>query len=95
MGCDGLDLLKALLVFNPTERCNANVVLAERREVLVISESLVQYDGLDPFVEVQVGEAVFERRAVDLGLSDGITVELLSGVTAEESIKVWNQPQYR
>ena len=74
---------------------NANVVLAERREVLVISESLVQYDGLDPFVEVQVGEAVFERRAVDLGLSDGITVELLSGVTAEESIKVWNQPQYR
>jgi HlyD family secretion protein len=46
-------------------------------------------------VEVQVGEAVFERRAVDLGLSDGITVELLSGVTAEESIKVWNQPQYR
>lgn len=74
---------------------NANVVLAERRDVLVISESLVQYDGLDPFVEVQVGEGVFERRAVDLGLSDGITVELLSGVGAEESIKVWNQPQYR
>jgi HlyD family secretion protein len=74
---------------------NANVVLDERREVLVISESLVQYEGLTAFVDVQVAEGVFERRDVDLGLSDGITVELLSGVEADAAIKVWNQPQYR
>jgi HlyD family secretion protein len=74
---------------------NANVVLDERREVLVISESLVQYDGADSFVDVQITEGVYERRDVDLGLSDGITVELLSGVTPDEFIKVWNQPQYR
>jgi HlyD family secretion protein len=46
-------------------------------------------------VDVQVAEGVFERRDVDLGLSDGITVELLSGVEADAAIKVWNQPQYR
>ena len=74
---------------------NANVVLDERREVLVISESLVQYEGLAAFVEVEVGAGIFERRDVDLGLSDGITVELLSGVESGAAIKVWNQPQYR
>ena len=46
-------------------------------------------------MEVAVAEGVFERRDVDLGLSDGITVELLSGVDPDASIKVWNQPQYR
>ena len=74
---------------------NANVVLDERREVLVISESLVQYEGQASYVEVAVAEGVFERRDVDLGLSDGITVELLSGIDADALIKVWNQPQYR
>ena len=74
---------------------NANVVLDERREVLVISESLVQYEGLIAFVDVEVAAGVFERRDVDLGLSDGITVELLSGVEEDAAIKVWNQPQYR
>jgi hypothetical protein len=28
-------------------------------------------------------------------LSDGITVELLSGIEEDAAIKVWNQPQYR
>jgi len=74
---------------------NANVVLDERREVLVIAESLVQYEGQTSYVEIAVAEDVFERRDVDLGLSDGITVELLSGIDADASIKVWNQPQYR
>ena len=63
--------------------------------MLVISESLVQYEGQMSYVEVAVAEGVFERRDVDLGLSDGITVELLSGIDADVSIKVWNQPQYR
>ena len=57
-------------------------------------EMLVQYESGTTFVEVLVGENRYERRDVELGLSDGITVEILSGVTAEDAIKVWNQPQY-
>jgi HlyD family secretion protein len=45
-------------------------------------------------VEVLVGENRYERRDVALGLSDGITVEIISGVNPEDAIKVWNQPQY-
>ena len=59
-----------------------------------ISELLLQYDDDGPFVEVKTGEASYERRPVTLGLSDGITAEVLSGVEMTDEIKVWNQPIY-
>ena len=34
---------------------NADVVLDQRKQVLAVSEALVQYEGPKPFVEVQVG----------------------------------------
>ena len=71
---------------------NADVVLYQRKQVLALSEALVQYEGPKPFVEVQVGPQQFERRDVELGLSDGLTVEVLSGIVATDSLKRWNQP---
>ena len=71
---------------------NADVVLEKREQVLAISEALVQYEGPKPFVEVQTGPQQFERRDVELGLSDGLTVEILSGVAEGDSLKRWNQP---
>ncbi len=71
---------------------NASIILDRRDDVLSIKEALVQYDGKTqkPFVEISVGDQEFERRDVELGLSDGIHVEVLSGVTKEDDIKVWN-----
>lgn len=72
---------------------NANIVLDRRDGVLTISEGLVQYDkDLNTFVEVMVAENEYEKRPVELGLSDGIIVEVLSGVSETDEIKVWNQP---
>jgi len=72
---------------------NANVVLDRRDEVLTIDEGLVQYENdTTTFVEIAVGDQKFERKDVELGLSDGIKVEVLSGITEEDEIKVWNQP---
>lgn len=73
---------------------NAEVVLDKREGVLTVSEMLVQYDGSAPFVEVEVAENTYERRDVELGLSDGLSVEVISGITAEDAIKVWNKPSY-
>lgn len=73
---------------------NANVVLDERRQVLVISEMLVQYEAGSTYVEVLVAENQYERRDISLGLSDGITVEVLDGIAEGDAIKIWNQPQY-
>ena len=61
--------------------------------MLTLKEALIQYDTetQKPFVEVQVGEQKFERRDIELGISDGIDVEVKSGISIDDNIKVWNQ----
>ena len=71
---------------------NASIILDKAEDVLALKEALIQYDPKtqQPFVEIEVGDQEFERRDVKLGVSDGIYVEILDGVGAEDSIKVWN-----
>jgi HlyD family secretion protein len=71
---------------------NASIILARADSVLTVKEALVQYDAKTqmPFVEVMTGEQQFERRDIELGISDGINVEIKSGLTAEDAIKIWN-----
>ncbi len=73
---------------------NAEVVLDKRTSVLTVSEMLVQYQGSHPYVEVETAPNTYEKRDVELGLSDGLSVEIISGITVEERIKVWNKPSY-
>ena len=68
---------------------NADIVLDEKKQVLAIREALVQYDkDKKPFVEIETTPQTFVRKDVQLGLSDGIKVEVLSGVTKTDKIKV-------
>mgnify|MGYP003666929528 FL=1 len=71
---------------------NADIVLENKKGVLAIKEALLRFDKKteEPYVEVKVGEK-FEKRTVKLGTSDGVNVEVLSGVTKEDQIKVWNK----
>lgn len=71
---------------------NANIILEEVKDVLAIDEGLVQYDRetKKPYVEIAVADQQFERRDVKLGLSDGIKVQVKSGVSKEDQIKEWN-----
>lgn len=72
---------------------NASIILARADSVLTVKEALVQYDSKTqlPFVEVMTGDQQFERRDIELGISDGINVEIKSGITKDDAIKVWNQ----
>ena len=74
---------------------NASIILDKAENVLAIKEALVQYDDetKKPFVEIVVGDQKFERKDIELGISDGIFVEVKSGITKEDKIKVWNQVQ--
>ena len=68
---------------------NADIVLDSKKQVLAIREALVQYDPAGkPFVEVETTPQTFVRRDVELGLSDGIKVEILKGISKGEAIKV-------
>lgn len=71
---------------------NADVVLDRRDSVLTVSESVVQYDNKQPFVEAW-NDNNWQRKDVELGLSDGIIVEVLTGVEPGDSLKLWNNPQ--
>jgi HlyD family secretion protein len=72
---------------------NASIVLERRDSVLAIKESLLRFDKKTekPYVEVKVGDQEFERRDLKLGLSDGINVEVLKGISLKDEIKVWNK----
>lgn len=71
---------------------NASIILARVDSVLAIKEALVQFDETtkEPFVEIATGDQEFERRDIKLGISDGIYVEIKSGLEKDEKIKVWN-----
>ncbi|MCA0130956.1 efflux RND transporter periplasmic adaptor subunit [Winogradskyella alexanderae] len=74
---------------------NASIILDKADKVLAIREALVQYDRKTqkPFVEVAVGDQEFERREIELGISDGIYVEVKNGISKSDNIKIWNQIQ--
>jgi len=71
---------------------NASIILDEAKDVLSISEGLVQYDKKTkkPFVEVEIEDQKFERRDIEIGISDGITIEIKKGISKEDKIKEWN-----
>jgi HlyD family secretion protein len=66
---------------------NAKVVLDRTDSVMAIPESLLQYDKDSTFVEVEIAPQQYEKRYIKTGLSDGINVEVKSGLTLEDKIK--------
>ncbi|WP_405410574.1 efflux RND transporter periplasmic adaptor subunit [Maribacter sp. Asnod1-A12] len=72
---------------------NAAIVLEEKKDVLSIKEALLQFDKETnkPYVEVETGDNEFEKRELELGVSDGIDVEIVSGIDEDSKIKIWNK----
>lgn len=67
---------------------NADIILERRDHVLALSENLLRFEKGKPYVEVEVAPQRFERREVELGLSDGINVEIKAGIDAKSRVKV-------
>ncbi len=72
---------------------NAEIDLEAKDSVLAIREALLQYNRITekPFVEVLDGDNKFKKQDVELGISDGINVEVKDGVKEGDKIKVWNK----
>lgn len=68
---------------------NADIVLERRDSVMVIPEGLISFekDSDSAYVEVETDPQVFEKRYIETGLSDGINIEVLSGIEMEEKLK--------
>lgn len=72
---------------------NADIVLEKKDSVLSIKEALLRFDRKTekPYVEVKVGENEFEKKELELGVSDGVNIEVKSGITATDELKIWNK----
>jgi HlyD family secretion protein len=67
---------------------NADIVLDQKDQVLAIKESLLQFGKDSTFVEVETAPQKFEKRLVKTGISDGINIEVVSGIRKDDKVKV-------
>lgn len=82
--------LKAALTFEDTEglragySANATVVLASATDALSVPENVVETENGESYVYVLTNEnskkPVYERRRITTGISDGINIEVTSGI---------------
>ncbi len=66
----------------------ADIVLARRDSVLAIKEKFINFNDDSTFVEIMTGPQIFEKRLVKTGLSDGINIEVVEGLTEEDEVKI-------
>ena len=66
---------------------NANIVLEKRDSVLAIPEGLLKFEKDSAFVEVESLPQKFARRFVKTGITDGINIEILSGINKADRLK--------
>ncbi|MBQ6210675.1 MAG: efflux RND transporter periplasmic adaptor subunit [Prevotella sp.] len=69
---------------------NAEIELASAKHVLAIPESAIEFSGNETFVYVIKGSGEnksYERRKVTTGLSDGLNIEVKSGITAKDLVR--------
>ena len=74
---------------------NASLLLEKKDSVMSIPEALLQFDSETnkPYVEIKDEKGKFVRKKIETGISDGINVEILSGLELEDKIKVWNKTE--
>lgn len=68
----------------------AEIVLASVTGALTIPESAIEFSGDDTYVYIVKGEGknkVYERRKVQTGLSDGINIEVRSGLAKTDLVR--------
>lgn len=65
---------------------NAQVIIERRSDILIIPERVVRFEEEGTFVTVRLGPEETEEREIETGLSDGISVEVLDGLTEGERV---------
>ena len=66
---------------------NAEIVLETASQVLTLPESALEFDGDDIFVFRKNAEGGYDRVPVETGLSDGVNIEITSGLQAGDIVR--------
>jgi len=70
---------------------NGDIILDRRDSVITLKERDVIFKDDSTYIEVQVSDQEFEKKLVKVGLSDGIQIEVTSGVDTTTQVKVQKQ----
>jgi HlyD family secretion protein len=79
--------LRSDLFLRSNYSANADIVLDKKENVLAINEGDLIIEDTATFVEVETAPQTFTRRAIKTGISDGINIEVVSGLTPGEKVK--------
>lgn len=66
---------------------NADIVIEKKNNVLTLPESVLRFSGDSVFVEKKDKSGNYQRTPVKTGISDGINIEILSGLFKDDLIK--------
>ena len=66
---------------------NADIVLDKKENVMAVNEGNLIIENGATFVEVEKAPQQFEKREIKTGISDGINIEVVSGLEEGEKIK--------
>lgn len=74
---------------------NAEVITSGVQNVLMLKTAHIRYDeNQKPYVDVLVSgkgsDAVYEKKYLTLGITDGVNVEVKKGITKDDKVKIWN-----
>jgi HlyD family secretion protein len=67
---------------------SADIILAKKEKVITINERDMIMRNDSTFVKVKTGDNTFEERFIETGLSDGILIEVVSGLDTLMEIQV-------
>lgn len=66
---------------------NADIILDEKKGVLAVKESNLIFEDNKIYVDLQKADQEFEKTEITTGISDGINIEVLTGLTTESRVK--------
>jgi len=66
---------------------NADIVLDRKENALAINEGDLIIEDNATFVEVESAPQTFVKREIKTGLSDGINIDVISGLRPDEKVK--------
>ena len=72
---------------------NADVILERKDQVVSVQERDIIYSGDTSFVEIKQGDQEFDRLQIEVGISDGMYTEVVSGIDTSTMIKKQTDPK--
>ncbi|UCE66902.1 MAG: efflux RND transporter periplasmic adaptor subunit [Candidatus Zixiibacteriota bacterium] len=65
---------------------NADIIISKKDSILVIPERLVEFKGDTAFVEIADSAGAVESRKIEVGLSDGLNIEIIDGLALGDNV---------